>query len=254
MSLLIKHLSRFLDIWWKPILFWIISVLLLIIANIINNPLLENVCFAIFFLGLLGLLISAFNQLSQKNWLKTILTFSLFGGTIFVGIILLVTLFFIDQETSDSWAKNLKIPKNIQIENPVDMEFGINQNEKKPDSITNKTIKKTEFQLYNSFQPGLYEYDFWIGKIESGTIYLKAFEITQHVALSTDRLPKRSAIKVYNPTDRIIKFGTTDNFTIYEGDWGQPYAARFEIWFKPDNGKKERKLFSKNYKIEGWMR
>jgi hypothetical protein len=41
--------------------------------------------------------------------------------------------------------------------------------------------------------------------------------------------------------------------TIYEGDWGKPYAARFEVWFKPDNGGNEQKLFQKNYKIEGWM-
>jgi hypothetical protein len=35
---------------------------------------------------------------------------------------------------------------------------------------------KTDLQLYNSFQPGLYEYDFWIDRIENGTIYLKAYE------------------------------------------------------------------------------
>jgi hypothetical protein len=43
-------------------------------------------------------------------------------------------------------------------------------------------------------------------------------------------------------------------FTIYEGDWGKPYSARFEIWFIPDNGGKERKLVEKNYKVEGWQR
>ena len=86
------------------------------------------------------------------------------------------------------------------------------------------------------------------------SIYLKAFEIIEEYALSTDRLPERSLVKVYNPTVSIEKFGTTSHFTIYEGDWGQPYAARFEVWFKPDNGGQERKLFSKNYKIEGWMR
>jgi hypothetical protein len=43
-------------------------------------------------------------------------------------------------------------------------------------------------------------------------------------------------------------------FTIYEGDWGKPYAARFEVWFFPDNGGKERKLIEKNFKIEGWQR
>ena len=145
---------------------------------------------------------------------------------------------------------NLKIPTNIPINIPIDLDF----NEHRPDSLTNSKKTISDFQLYNSFQPGLYEYDFWTGKIESGTIYLKAFEITQDYALSTDRLPQRSSIKISNPTDSIMRFGTTSHFTIYEGDWGKPYAARFEVWYKPDNGGKEQRLFTKNYKIEGWMR
>jgi hypothetical protein len=159
-------------------------------------------------------------------------------------------MFWIGQESPDTWADNLKIPINIPINIPADLDF----ENHRPDSITNQIVTGTEFQLYNSFQPGLYEYDFWTGKIGSGTIYLKAFEITQEYALSTDRLPQRSSVKIINPTDSIMKFGTTSNFTIYEGDWGKPYAARFEIWYKPDNGEKEQKLFAKNYKIEGWMR
>ncbi|NQY09723.1 MAG: hypothetical protein HRT71_09450, partial [Flavobacteriales bacterium] len=100
-------------------------------------------------------------------------------------------------------------------------------------------------------QPGLYEYDVWLNKIENGTVYLKAFEITQEYQLSIDRLPKQSSIKVNNQSDKILKFESNGHFTIYEGDWGKPYAARFEIWFKPNNKEKERKLIEK---IEGWMR
>ena len=85
-------------------------------------------------------------------------------------------------------------------------------------------------------------------------MYLKAYEITREYALSTWNLPKRSAVIIYNPTNRIKKFGTSSLFTIYEGDWGKPYAARFEVWFRPDSGGEERKLFERNYKIEGWMR
>jgi hypothetical protein len=176
---------------------------------------------------------------------------------ILAGISLLLTIFLIiglqingcdiDQEQPDHWADNLKIPTNIKIDNPIDIGF-------REKNTTPSIVKETNFQLYNAFQPGLYEYDFWMGKIESGTIYLKAFEITQNIELSSDRLLERSAIKIANPTDSIRKFGTTTHFTIYEGDWGNPYAARFEVWFKPDNGTAERTLFTKNYKIEGWMR
>lgn len=153
-------------------------------------------------------------------------------------------------EEQDTFTDGLEIPKNITIEYPAPMDFG----DGRPDSISNRKVDKTELQLYNSFQPGLYEYDFWTGRIDSGTVYLKAFEITKGIPLSTDRLPGRSELRIGNPTDSIQKFSSSNHFTIYEGDWGQPYAARFEVWFRPDNGDKERKLAEKNYVIEGWMR
>ena len=53
------------------------------------------------------------------------------------------------------------------------------------------------------------------------------------------------------PTER---FGAKRGFTIYEGDWGKPYAARFEVWFRPDMAKTERKLAERIFKIEGWQR
>ena len=41
---------------------------------------------------------------------------------------------------------------------------------------------------------------------------------------------------------------------ISEGDWDKPYAARFEVWFKPDSDETERKLAERVFKIEGWQR
>ncbi|HEX8016428.1 MAG TPA: hypothetical protein VF465_14445, partial [Flavobacterium sp.] len=225
-----------------------------ITSDVLESSVLTRIGLVWLVFGLFGLLISVIYQLVNKRWFKGLITLVLFGGTIVVFIGYMVVAFFIEQETPDTWAKNLTIPKNIQIDNPVDLDFGAKFESQRPDSITNQIVTKTELQLYNSFQPGLYEYDFWIGKIESGSIYLKAFEITHNEALSVDELPRASSIQVYNPTDSIKKFSTGKDFTIYEGDWGDPYAARFEVWFKPDNGKNERKLFSKNYKIEGWMR
>ncbi|MBE8725213.1 hypothetical protein [Flavobacterium hungaricum] len=247
-----KFFSSFFENWFKPIWFWFVSTLLLLFSSSINNSLIQTIIFGLFGLALLGLLASALYQLSEKRWLKSLISLLLFGATIFILILVSMAAFFIADETPDTWAKNLTIPKNIPIDNPIDLESF--DTSKRPDSITNRVVEKIDFQLYNSFQPGLYEYDFWVGKIESGTIYLKAFEITQKQALSAEDLPSRTFIQIYNPTDSIKKFSTHDHFTIYEGDWGDPYAARFEVWLKPDNGAKERKLFSKNYKIEGWMR
>lgn len=245
-----NFLKFYFDKWWRPILFWFVCCLAFGLSEIVRNRTFGNIAFPLFVLGQLVVLVSSIYLFIKKKWLTGLLSLGIFGGTIIAFIFYSIAMFWIEQERPDEWAKNLKIPTNIQLDNPVDLGF----DEHRPDIITNRTVNQTDLQLYNSFQTGLYEFDFWTTKIESGTIYLKAFEITQEYALSTDRLPERSSVKVYNPTDSIKKFGTTSHFTIYEGDWGQPYAARFEVWFKPDNGGQEIKLFNKNYKIEGWMR
>ena len=43
-------------------------------------------------------------------------------------------------------------------------------------------------------------------------------------------------------------------FTIYEGDWGDYYAARIEVWHRDANTGEEKKLMDKVYRVEGWMR
>ena len=122
-------------------------------------------------------------------------------------------------------------------------------------------VQFPDFQLYNSVQPGIYIYTICTKNIEKGYCYLKAFEVTHNDPLSVDRLKERSKIEIHNPTDSIAMFsmGQTQynvdrDFTIYEGDWDKPYAARFEVWFVPANSGQERKLVEKNFKIEGWMR
>jgi len=147
----------------------------------------------------------------------------------------------------DHWADYLEIPTGIQIESPIHLNGNY-----RPDSILKLHKKQADLVLYYSDQPGKYEYDFWTGKIEKGIIYLKAFEITQDERLSSDELKQASTIYISNQTDSIIRFGSKNNFTIYEGDWGKFYAARFEVWFKPTAGD-ERKLYQKNFKVEGWM-
>lgn len=238
------------DKWWRPILFWVVCCLIYVLSEIFRNSTFGYIAFALFGIGLLVVLASSIYLFIRKKWLTSLLSLGVFGMIIFVFLLYSIAMFWIDQSRPDEWASNLVIPTNIQLDSPVAFGF----DEDRPDSVTNRPVNKIDFQLYSSFQPGLYEFDFWTNKIDSGTVYLKAFEITQNYALSTDRLPKASSVNVYNPIDSIKKFGTTSHFTIYEGDWGQPYAARFEVWFKPDNGGQERELFSRNYKIEGWMR
>jgi hypothetical protein len=109
------------------------------------------------------------------------------------------------------------------------------------------------FRLLEGMQPGIYEVVYALNPGEPGAVYLKAQEVTQGTQLSEPRLREKSTTRMTwsdNPQER---FAGKAGFTIYEGDWGKPYAARFEVWFAPDLGKPDRKLAERVFKIEGWQ-
>ena len=109
-------------------------------------------------------------------------------------------------------------------------------------------------RLWNSFQPGIYESEIWANPGEPGRVYLRAYEVTHGTRLSDDRLKEYSNEWIGWSDDHRQLFLSNTNFTIYEGDWDKPYAARFEVWFVPDSGKPERKLMERVFRIEGWQR
>ncbi len=110
------------------------------------------------------------------------------------------------------------------------------------------------FRLIAGTQPGIYEVLYSLNPGEPGSVYLKAFEVTKGTPLSVDRLERASKTRMIWSSEPSERFGAKSGFTIYEGDWGKPYAARFEVWFEPDSGKTDRKLAERIFKIEGWQR
>ena len=111
-----------------------------------------------------------------------------------------------------------------------------------------------EFVLRDGMQPGIYNLTLRLNPGEPGVAYLKAYEVTKGTRLSEGRLYGSSNERIGWSQDPDEKFLYENEFTIYEGDWGKPYAARIEVWFKPDSGKPERKLAERICKIEGWQR
>jgi hypothetical protein len=114
--------------------------------------------------------------------------------------------------------------------------------------------RKPSLELINSFQPGIYDSQIWVNPGESGKIYLKAFEVTKGTRLSRRELNTYSNEWVGWSDEPGETFFSNTTFTIGEGDWGKPYAARFEVWFTPDSGQPDRKLIDKVFQIEGWQR
>ncbi len=229
------------DKWWRPVLFFLFIAGLVIMNSELNIRFLKKPLDFLANVSIVVLLISFCYQLYKGRYLKGFINLFI----LFVTGVVSIMVTMID---GDHWADDLKIPTGIQIENPVNMDSYT-----RSDSMLKLNKVQADLVLYNSDQPGMYEYDFWTGEIESGTIYLKAFEITQEEDLSPDNVKKNSKISISNSSDSITRFSSTRNFTIYEGDWGKFYAARFEVWFKPTTSVQERKIFQKNFKIEGWM-
>ena len=89
---------------------------------------------------------------------------------------------------------------------------------------------------------------------EPGMTYLRAFEATKGTPLSESGLKEDSNERIGWSDEPEEKFLYENEFMIHEGDWGKPYAARIEVWFRPDSGKPERKLLERICKIEGWQR
>ncbi|MEZ5661443.1 MAG: hypothetical protein R3E83_23915 [Burkholderiaceae bacterium] len=110
------------------------------------------------------------------------------------------------------------------------------------------------FRLIEGWDPGQYDVAYSLNPGEPGFVYLKAFEVTNETPLSVRHLKASSKTRLPWSSDNAERFWAKESVTIFEGDWGKPYAARFEIWFDPDSGQADRKLAQRVYKIEGWQR
>lgn len=99
---------------------------------------------------------------------------------------------------------------------------------------------------------GRYELEAWVNPREPGAVEVRAFEFSTNTRLSREPIAQRSRVRV-EATVGESRFPTRTEFTIYEGNGGDDYAARIELWFTPDVGR-PRKLLERVYRVEGWMR
>lgn len=90
---------------------------------------------------------------------------------------------------------------------------------------------------------------------EEGYVYLKIFEATKDISLSSyAEEPQRTMCYIGWSDNVRQQFLYRVSVLIGEGDPGTDYPARFELWFVPNSGKPERKLIEKIYLVEGWSR
>lgn len=239
---------------WVPLLFIALSLIVTIfneifsgISQVYRSYIISPIIDYFVLTSFLGIVLVVIFNFFKKRWKEGVIQFAIGSISFIAGLFVYNFIALVSSE--DGFADNLKIPNNIEINIPHNLE----SEQFRPDSIFKRKVNNPDFLLYNSFQGGIYEYDIWFRPKTPGTIYLKAFEITKNRQLSTDRLKEQSAIRVNKSSDSIQLFQSSKSFTIYEGDWEKYYAARFEVWFIPDSGK-EIQLLRKNYKIDGWQR
>ena len=127
-------------------------------------------------------------------------------------------------------------------------------------ALTNATMQpmlgkdEPPVQLANGMQGGIYQVRVFANPGEPGRVYLKVFEATQNTRLSATRIEERSISRIGWSTNAADKFRYQSEVTVYEGDWGTFYPARFELWFIPDSSGPQRKLADRIFRIEGWQR
>ena len=109
------------------------------------------------------------------------------------------------------------------------------------------------FDIEDGMQPGIYIVKAGLATKEKGIVYVKVFNSETNKRLSADRMTPRTTRELGWTENGESIFPYESELTVYEGDWSHKYKARFEIWFRPDNGD-EIKLIEKERIINGWER
>lgn len=240
-------MKRFiLQYWWAPPVAMAALVALSFLATKDDaSSFIESIVNFLVASGLIILLVSWVILMTNKQWKKCLYS-------ILITVLAECPLFFIlfilavYAASSDDFGKQHSIPDGMEYSIP--MEEGSHLN------IRIDTLNTAPcLQIYQGSQGGIYLYDFYYGALPAGDIYLRCYEVTENLQLSEDRIYESSKISV-GATYSFSKLVEQQEFTIYEGDWGDYYAARIEVWHKDAQTGMERKLMEKVYRVEGWMR
>ena len=241
MVIMIKRL--FVKYWWMFPLLLALSMLALIVLFTKAPSILESIIGVLLLLVVIALFTSWVFLIINKQWLKTL--FSFIASAVVI-CILWLPLILSAMSGPDGFGKDHPIPEGLEFNLPLSFESDKIE-------VVDSLDKNTYLQIWNDSQGGMYLYDFYYGSLGPGELFLRCYEVTSNTPLSEDRLIEQSRVKI-SPQKQFGKAVNKQSFTIYEGDWGDYYAARIEVWFKSSETNKENKLMEKVYRVEGWMR
>ena len=236
----------FVKFWWIFPIVNLVSALLIVPSANHNLWGLTSALFIVFVVLLVVQGIIFIYCLCKKEWWQSV--GSAIGCIVcFIAFYIISFIYLIVSSSQpDPFGKEHPIPEGMEYEIPLKEIAPV-------DLIIDGFSEKECLQVWNDFQGGLYQYSFYYPELPDGDVFLRCFEVTENIELSTPRLRKASTVKVIDHTE-FGMIADKQNFTIYEGDWGDYYAARIEVWYKNARTGKETKLLEKIYRVEGWMR
>lgn len=242
-------MKRLLKYWYiLPILLACLMIVaclmyMLMIQSMKSSMVIESTVSVLILIVLIALPISWVILLINKQWKRSFFSFL---ATILVVCVLGFPLSFLAMESPDGFGKDHPIPDGLECNLPL-----------VDDSCSTAPIDSIDTNNYlvvwNSFQGGVYKYDFYYGPLPAGEVFLRCFEVTENIPLSEDEVEESSKVCI-DSTKSFTRLVEKKEFHIYEGDWGDYYAARVEVWYRNGTTKQERKLLEKVYRVEGWMR
>jgi hypothetical protein len=236
----------FVKFWWIFPIVNLVSALLIVPSANHNLWGLTSALFIVFVVLLVVQGIIFIYCLCKKEWWQSV--GSAIGCIVcFIAFYIISFIYLIVSSSQpDPFGKEHPIPEGMEYEIPLNENAHV-------EVIVDGFSEKECLQVWNDFQGGLYQYSFYYPELPDGDVFLRCFEVTENIELSTSRLRKASTVKVIDHTE-FGMIADKQNFTIYEGDWGDYYVARIEVWYKNARTGKETKLLEKIYRVEGWMR
>lgn len=234
-----------LKYWWALIVALLTFAVIFDVLIFTSYDILLTIVLGIMLLLCVGIVISWVLLIKSKKWCESIVSF-------ICSMVIIITFTFISAivalygPLTDNFGKNHSIPEGQDYSIPYEMEF------RQMESADSLNID-SYLQIQNDFQGGMYLYDFYYGALPAGEIYLKCYEVTENLPLSEERILEASKVSIEHSTS-FKQLVSKQKFTIYEGEWGDYYAARIEVWHRNADTQQEQKLYEKVYRVEGWMR
>ena len=234
-----------LKYWWTLPSLMAVLMALDCVFMVTNLPVLETVADWLLLLTGIAILASWVILALNRQWKKFLFSFLLsilVGGALAI-LVAVVGFMGLFATGTDDFGKKHSIPEGL--------EYCIPFEEHADPAIV--IDRDGSLQIWNGLQGGIYKYDFYYGPLPAGEIYLRCYEATENIRLSADRIDESSKVAI-DTISSFSKIVDQQEFTIYEGDWGDYYAARIEVWHKDAKTGRETKLMQKVYRVEGWMR